>query len=845
MTARLRSLLLAAPLFLVVGLARLGDAAPDSGKTEPPRTDLAGDPLPPGVVARLGTLRLFQARVDVLAFAPDAKTLAALDHFGTLCLWDVQTGKLLQRFRAPPLDRPPVGAPLAFSPDGKLIALACGDEAVRVWEVASGKQRHTFGHLGERITQVAFDPRGKRLAAGGAEGPIRVWDLERDKLVDRWEGTKEILHLAFTADGGQLTALCEVGDNERLGVVAWDTKTGQTPSTEIPDPVVRKSGTLSPDGSHLLTRDAGGRFCLLEAMTGKLVTYTEGKFDPNGAAVFSGDGKLWTVPCADGRVRIWDKTGGKPRCDFRASAGALEHVALSQDGRLVALTYRRDQAIHIWDVVAGKELHDFGGHRNGPLAVAFSHDGKSVFTTSRERNPHIPVEGWADWSLRQWDPVTGKELRATREDLRGEVHFPCFTADGRRLVTVTDDGTVRVWDTDAGKELLSWKLANHINGAFLTPDGKTFVAQTNGQLRRWNLRTGDELPVLDLPPTPGYIFSCPRIDDDTFVLQHYGDDKRCCLDLLSATSGRVVRSIRIGTQSAVLRTFSPDGKTMVLRVDGGLQLWEVASDRERGDLLKVSDGTAVAFSPDGRLLALGSDDVVRLWHLASGREVGQLTTDPDGVETLVWSADGKRLLVGGYGNTALVCDVLALTAGKLPKAEKLDAEELSDLWDDLRGTDGAKSYRAIYRLAASPAEATPFLKDQLRALEGPDKDEKRIAKLVADLDDNDFEVREAASRALKKMGKKAEPALATAVEKTTSAEVRTRARRLLTIVKDLPQPLTRSVIRLRVLEVLENSGTVEARAVIEALAKSDADTALAQEAKESLRRLGTRKPPGR
>src|SRR5262249_51984000 len=148
---------------------------------------------------------------------------------------------------------------------------------------------------------------------------------------------------------------------------------------------------------------------------------------------------------------------GKVVHQLKALSTGIGRVALSRDGNLAALTGRADHAIHVWDLARGKELHAFAGHRGGPLTVAFAADGKSVFTANQDSLRSTPVREWAEWSLRQWDAATGKELRVTQRPMEGEVHWVSFSADGGRLAVLPHDGTLRLWDTHAVKELRDWK----------------------------------------------------------------------------------------------------------------------------------------------------------------------------------------------------------------------------------------------------------------------------------------------------------------------------------------------------------------------------------------------------
>ena len=220
-----------------------------------------------------------------------------------------------------------------------------------------------------------------------------------------------------------------------------------------------------------------------------------------------------------------------------------------------------------------------------------------------------------------------------------------------------------------------------------------------------------------------------------------------------------------------------------------------------------------------------------------------MNADRPGVNSLAFSPDGKWLAVGGYANTALVCDLAALTAAKLPPAAKLTAKEGDALWDDLKSNDGAKAYQAVVRLGRSGKESLPFLKERLKGGIDADPNEKRIPQLIAELDDESFDKREAATAALERLAQKAEPALRRALETTQSAEVKIRAGRLLEKLKD-PNALAppEELVKLRLLEALANIRTPEARDILNELAKGNPESALTREAKAALKRWDRRSP---
>src|SRR5581483_2536801 len=130
--------------------------------------------------------------------------------------------------------------------------------------------------------------------------------------------------------------------------------------------------------------------------------------------------------------------------------------------------------------------------------------------------------------------------------------------------------------------------------------------------------------------------------------------------------------------------------------------------------------------------------------------------------------------------------------------------ELEARWSDLAGEDAAKAYRAVWALAASPRQSLPLLRGLLKPVAATNAD--RLRRLVAELDADDFEVRERATRALEEAGEQAEPDLRKALEGKPSAELRQRVGHLLGRLK----PETESPERLRqerAMEVLEDLGT--------------------------------------
>lgn len=806
--------------------AAAGNAVKAPAPVAPRHFDALGDPLPPGVVVRLGTERLTMSGMAFhLTFSPDGRRLAGSDRAEQLHVWEVDSGKELLRFKSPVRD----SAALGFSPDGKLFAMGA-----RIWELDTAKELPPGNAKWRTIDFIS----PTRLSALSRDGKTRTAGR-----FDAAKGRKWIFIRTDVASGK------EIGRHEFKLSEQW-------------------IGELSPDGSLLAKPDEDGKsIALVDPLTGREMARAHGSDYPAGI-VFSADGSLMTCRSKRGIVHVWETATGKVRKRIHALSTGIDRIALSPDGKRVALTGRADDAVHIWDVAAGREMHAFAGHRSGPLAVVFLKGGKEIATTSRAGSHDSPLTQWPEWSLRRWDAATGAERAVTRADPKGEVYYTVFSPNRRRLATVVSDGTLRLWDVESGKELRNWKVPTRntklierdnrggqkvtlephpaISEPAFSPDGKMLFAAHGSRLLRWEIATGREMPALEVKgerPNNSFVRSLSP-DGRTLIVQS-GSVRRPKVDLLNAADCRAKQRLQGIEFWSLGPAFSPDGRTFAVGEINEVSLWETASGRSRGRLLEQQWTYVLAFSPDGRFLAAGSDPGAtnNLTDLATGEVAGQLPNDFGRLLSLTFSPDGSRLAVTDGSPTVLVCDVAALCGKKkmdeIAKGIVPSAEELERLWAELSGIDGVRAYRAIRRLGLTGSRGATFVKARLQSVKLPD--ERSIPRWIADLDADKFATREKAFGELAKLGVRAEPALRWTLEGEVSAEARARIKRLLDrLGAPAGRPPSVDLIRRRVVEALEANSSKEARQVLTELAKESTDAELAREAKASLERLSRR-----
>lgn len=296
--------------------------------------------------------------VDVIAFAPDGKTLftgCAEDHTGGL--WNTDTGKRLHGLVANGK-----GSPLAaaFTPDGQYVvvgygqprhAIGTGDAwTARLWSVSDGKSVHVYPAHKDGIQKVAISPDGKLLATRDWGEKVFLWDISTEKLISdiNWGPRNNAELLAFR------------GANELIGV-----SVDKTNKSHVVNLISGKTlGRLKMD--DLPQKAPRARYLRTQLLA----------ISPAGgqvAAVVDSNGKQSLILCDIASGNVADSS-------FEVSVNLWSSVAFSPDGKTIAVCER--DTVHLFDVNTGKKLRTLNGHDGNIASVVFSPDGKRLATGS-------------------------------------------------------------------------------------------------------------------------------------------------------------------------------------------------------------------------------------------------------------------------------------------------------------------------------------------------------------------------------------------------------------------------------------------------------------------------------
>lgn len=225
----------------------------------------------------------------------------------------------------------------------------------------------------------------------------------------------------------------------------WDALSGEEVETLTHKHIV-KSVNFSKDGSSLAT---GSNDKVLRIFDLQNTKEAKVKFEGHKSGIkqvlFSSDERRLISASDDKTIRFWDvSSGAEVKC--LSMAGTIGGLEMDRDGKLLCVA--QGQNVTFFDVETFEKVKDVSVPCN-------------VFSASYLPEKNIFVCGGEDLKLYKFDFESGKEIENFKGHF-GSVHCVRFAPDGELYASGSEDGTLRLWQTEVGKTYGLWKCVDSL-----------------------------------------------------------------------------------------------------------------------------------------------------------------------------------------------------------------------------------------------------------------------------------------------------------------------------------------------------------------------------------------------
>ena len=587
--------------------------------------------------------------------------------------------------------------------------------------------RARFEDIGN-MTAVAINPAETLLAVGLRDGTVLLLSAEDGSTVRGFKLDAILIdEVAFSPDGRFLAA---VSDSSVGALAIWNVETGEAIAADNytrTAPEVSSVAFLRND--ILIAGELNGSLTIWRVMETSLSEITSlPDFTTQGADITA--------------LAVNEQSGL-----IAAGADSGLIVILEFDGenvwRILSTLQPFQKAITAIDIDdAGEQLLVGYGDgvpalftlRTGILRQAFDplDTGISGLTFIEDTNRFVAAG--QDNVLRLWDTEIGRQIVSFR--IESDIRALAGSVDGKTVVTGSRDNAIRIWDIKGSAELARFSDI-FSNAVALSPDGTRVAAGTTGsQVNIWDMQRDpdEQLEIISLGRGSVLIASLAFSPDSQHLVVG-ATDGTISLWNVNTLERLTIQSAHVGSVLAL--TYSPDGsqilsggsdRKLFLRDATTLDVVRVFAQSESDDRAHAGSITSLVFSADGSLVLSGSTDrTAILWSAERGRIEQLFIGHEDAVRAVDISDDGLRILTGASDATIRLWEIEG-------------GRELRRFTGHSRGVNGLAFLDETYDFVSAATDGTLRLWDEAgiqetRRFEVQDSNGRNIAMRTLYLDE--------------------------------------------------------------------------------------------------------------
>jgi WD40 repeat protein len=245
--------------------------------------------------------------------------------------------------------------------------------------------------------------------------------------------------------------------------------------------------------------------------------------------------------------------------------------------------------------------------------------------------------------------------------------------DGKKVVSGSSDGAVRLWDIDTCKVVKKWTgHTEAVVSVCWSRDGRRVLSGSiDGTARQWEVESGETIPepieiiLASIETGHDEIYAVVYSPDTTLIATGGWDKNTYPIKIWDAKTGKLVATLKGHTHDVLCLAWTKDGKTLISgSYDSSIRTWNTTNWKQTAVLLEHTDGVRrinIAISPNDRILAsVSGDKTARLWNLDNGQPISSPIQHANLVFCVSFSAGGKLLATGCADKNAYIWDVAAI-----------------------------------------------------------------------------------------------------------------------------------------------------------------------------------------
>ncbi|XP_057597284.1 apoptotic protease-activating factor 1 isoform X2 [Hippopotamus amphibius kiboko] len=557
-----------------------------------------------------------------------------------------------------------------FSEDGQRIASCGADKTLQVFKAETGEKLLEIKAHEDEVLCCAFSADDRFIATCSVDKKVKIWNSVTGELVYTYDEHSEQVNCChFTNSSNHL--LLATGSNDYF-LKLWDLNQKECRNTMFGHTNAVSHCRFSPDDKLLASCSADGTVKLFDIHTSSLLAEIHtGHHSTIQYCDFSPDNHLAVVALSQYSVELWNMDSCLKVADCRGHLSWVHCVMFSPDGSSF-LTSSDDQTIRLWETkkvcknsaIVLKQEIDVVFQENEVMVLAVDNirrlqlingnTGQIDYLTEAQvscccLNPHLQhlAFGGEDGAIQILELLNNRIFQS-RIGHKNTVRHIQFTADGKTLISSSDDSAIQIWNWQSEEyEYVSLQAHQETVKDFrLLKNSRLLSWSFDGTVKVWNIITGRI--EKDFVCHQDTVLSCDISPDATKFSSTSADKtaKIWSFELLSP-----LHELRGHKGCVRCSAFSVDSTLLATGDDNGeIRIWNVSN----GELLhlcapiSVEEGAAthggwvtdLCFSPDSKML-VSAGGYVKWWNVVTGESSQTFYTNGTNLKKIHVSPDFK------------------------------------------------------------------------------------------------------------------------------------------------------------------------------------------------------------